>query len=259
MKVVEHRASEKFAPQPHEIGFSKVAFGGLGARILELDRGQRLTLIGIGYDGIRETLRSTLVGNRSALLLELSGSLSADVILNRLLDDLADVALDRWPRWYGRDENVDGLSQYPITDQLVSAPWIRAAAKRVAAGRRPRFRKAAPAFEFGQLMRALVPSDPVLVAAVDPASVERAKPVIQVLEWCVAQDASVVATFPTRPPSLTPYDRVLYGALEVVREVAPALTRFIMASPRAHRRKVWSRDQSEGGRQRMALGERASW
>jgi very-short-patch-repair endonuclease len=83
-------------------------------------------------------------------------------------------------------------------------------------------------------MRALVPSDPVLVAVVDPASVERAGPVIQVLEWCAAQDASVVATFPTRPPSLTPYDRVLYGALEVVREIEPALTRFIMAPPRAH-------------------------
>src|SRR5438270_2598854 len=109
MKVVEHHAMEKFAPQHHGLVLSKVAFGGLDTRILELGRGERLTLIGIGYDGVGDTLRSTPVGNRSALLLELS-SRTADEILNRLLDDLADVALDRWPRWYGQDEmNVDGL------------------------------------------------------------------------------------------------------------------------------------------------------
>ena len=226
---------QNFTPQPHGIEFSKVAFGGVGTRILELGRGERLTLIGIGYDAIGDTLRSTPVGTRSAMLLELSSSHAPEAILSRLLDDLADVALDRWPRWYGRDEpNDEGLFQHAITDRLVSGPWVRAATKRAAFGRRPRFRKTAPTFEFGQLMRALVPSDPVLVAEVDPASGESAAPVIQVLEWCAAQGASVVATFPTRPPSLTPYDRVLYGALDVVREVEPALTRFIIASPRAH-------------------------
>ncbi len=235
MKVAEHPAMQNLVPQPQGIVVPKIAFGGLGARILELGRGERLTLIGIGYDGVGDTLRSTTVGTRSALLLELSSSRTADAILNRLLDDLAYVALDRWPRWYGRDEtSEDGLLEHAITDRLVSGPWVRAAAKRAAFGRRPRFRKAVPAFEFCQLMRALIPSDPVLIAAVDPASVESAAPVIQVLEWCAALDASVVATFPTRPPSLTPYDRVLYGALEVVREVEPTLARFILASPRAH-------------------------
>lgn len=235
MQVVEHHAMQNFAPRPDVIVIPKVAFGSLGTRILQLGRCERLTLIGMGYDGIGDILRSTAVGTRSALLLELSGNRSPDAILNRLLDDLADVALHRWPRWYGRDvPNEDGLFQYAITDPLVSGPWVRAAAKRATIRRRPRFRKAAPAFEFGQLMRALIPSDPVIVAAVDPASVESAAPVIQVLEWCGALGASVVATFPTRPPFLAPYDRVLYGALEVVREVEPALKRFIMASPRAH-------------------------
>jgi very-short-patch-repair endonuclease len=234
MKIVEHHAMQKFAPQPREIVFSKIAIAGLGTRILELGRGERLTLIGIGYDGIGDTLKSTPIGTRSALLLGLNSSRSADAVLNRLLDDLADVALDRWPRWYGRDQpNGDGLFQHAIADRLVSGPWVRAAAKRAAVGRRPRFRKSSPAFEFGQLMRALVPSDPVLVAAIDPTSIESAAPVIQVLEWCAARDTSVVATFPTHPPSVTPYDRVLYGALEVIREVEPALTRFI-ASARAH-------------------------
>jgi hypothetical protein len=56
MKVVEHHAMQNFAPQPDAIVVPKVAFGDLGTRILELGRGERLTLIGIGYC---DTLRST--------------------------------------------------------------------------------------------------------------------------------------------------------------------------------------------------------
>ena len=83
-------------------------------------------------------------------------------------------------------------------------------------------------------MRAIDPPDPVLIAAVDLAAPVRATPMIQVLEWCTAQGASVAATLPTRPPFLAPYDRVLYGALEVIREIEPALARFIAARARAH-------------------------
>ena len=83
-------------------------------------------------------------------------------------------------------------------------------------------------------MRAIDPADPVLIAPVDPAATARAAPMIQALEWCAAQGASVVATFPTRPASVAPYDRVLYGAIEVVREIEPAYARFIAARGRAH-------------------------
>jgi hypothetical protein len=190
--TVVNRAPDTLSlPQPHEAELPKVAVAGLGARILELGRGERLTLIGIGCDDVGDTLRATLVGVRSALLLESASGRTPDAILHRLLDDLADIALDRWPRWYGRDEPAqEGLFQHAMTDRLVSAPWVRAAAKRAGAGRRPRFRKAAKVFEFVQLMRAIDPSDPVLITAVDPASPERAAPIIQVLEWCAAQGAS---------------------------------------------------------------------
>jgi very-short-patch-repair endonuclease len=208
---------------------------GLGARILNLGRGQRLTLVGIGFEGVAETLKAESLGDRSALLIDTAGSSTTDAILDQLLTDLADLALERWPRWYGHG----GLSHEEMlhratTDRSVSAPWLRAAVKRVILGQRPRFRRSPRALEFAQLMRAVDPSDPVLIAAIDPASPSRAAPVIQVLEWCAAQGASFVATFPTRPPSDTPYDRLLYGAVEVIREVPPARTRFIEARARAH-------------------------
>jgi very-short-patch-repair endonuclease len=84
------------------------------------------------------------------------------------------------------------------------------------------------------LMRALDPSDPVLIAPVDPVAPMRAAPIIHALEWCMAQGASVAVTLPSRPAPVPPYDRVLYSAAEVIHEIEPACARFIPARGRAH-------------------------
>jgi hypothetical protein len=227
------------AQQPHDTPMSKVAVSGLGAPISQLGRGQHLTLVGVGAADIIAALRpTTSVQGRGALLLDTSGRTSS-AVLHRLLDDLADLALDRWPQWYGRDEAAENRTvHHAPADQLISAPWARAAARRAEAGRRPRFRRAAEAFEFVQLMRVVDIAGPILIAAVDPASPDRAAPIIQVLEWCVARSASVVVIFSARPPFVAPYDRVLYGALEVIHEIKPAGARFIAPSVRSHHASV---------------------
>jgi hypothetical protein len=154
MTVVNSASDPPSLSAPHDTALHKVAFAGLGVRILELGRGDRLTLIGVGCDRVGDALRAAPVSERSALLLETDSGRAPDAILRRLLDDLADLALDRWPRWYGRDDPAEeGLVQHAMTDRLVSPPWVRAAAKRAGAGHRPRFRKAAKALEFVQLMR----------------------------------------------------------------------------------------------------------
>lgn len=203
----------------------------LAPRVLGLAAGERLTVIGLGRDQVGDLLRAAAPSGRSALLVETTAASGADAILDRLLDDLAELALNAWPRWFELFE-TGGRSAF--ADVLVSAPWVRAAAKLAAAGRRPRFRRAARAFEFAQLTRAVDAVAPVLVAAVDPAAPSRATPVIQVLEWCAGQGASIVVTFTSRPPPVPPYDRVLYGALELVTPAEPAQTRFIPARSRAH-------------------------
>ncbi len=84
-----------YPPKAHETALPKIAVAGLGARIVELGRGDRLTLIGIGCNGVGDVLRADVVGSRSALLLESAGGGTAEKILDHLLDDLADLALDR--------------------------------------------------------------------------------------------------------------------------------------------------------------------
>jgi hypothetical protein len=170
--------------------------------------GSRLAMIGLGRDHVGNLLRSSAPSSRSALLLEAGPVATADAILDRLLDDLADLALARWPHWIGAYYSDGRLS---VSDPFVSTPWVRAAAKLAAIGRRPRFRRSARAFEFGQLTRAVDAVAPILIASVDPASPQHAVPIIQVLEWCAGQGASIVVTFATRPP---PVPLVSHGPFE---------------------------------------------
>ncbi|MGX7744274.1 endonuclease domain-containing protein [Rhodopseudomonas parapalustris] len=211
---------------------ASISVEALGNRIVRLRPGERLTVVGIGINEIRRSL-TTIQAERSALVLPEAGS--TDAILSHLVDDLADLALACWPRWYGMDcSRTDGTEIATADRPTIAAAWFRAASRRAAHGHRPRLRRAARSIEFKQLMQAIDPPDLLLLAAIDPLDAVRAAPVIQVLEWCASHGASVVAIFPSKPLALAPFDRLLYGALEVVSAVEPLQTRFIAPSGRAH-------------------------
>jgi very-short-patch-repair endonuclease len=196
---------------------------GVAQRVLDLGAGHWLTLVGGTAETVGEALKAAQ-GRRGALLLPAGAGRGTEAVLEHWLDDLADLALACWPRWRGGDD----------AGPDAATPWLRAAGARAAAGRRPRLPRAARATEFKNLMGTVEPADPVLVADVDPGDPGRARPVIQVLEWCAARGASVVATLPTRPAAVAPYDRILYNALDIAPTVAPVRTRFIAPSGRAH-------------------------
>ncbi|MEH3148589.1 MAG: DUF559 domain-containing protein [Methylobacterium frigidaeris] len=121
-----------------------------------------------------------------------------------------------------------------VSGPAVSASWRRAAEKRVAAGRAPRFRRQPPALEFVHLLHAVDPAGIVLVAEVDPLIATRAAPVVEALEWCAGHGAATVAVLPAAPPEGPPYNRILYGACEVRPRPAPAAARFIAPRSKAH-------------------------
>ncbi|TGD95911.1 endonuclease domain-containing protein [Methylobacterium nonmethylotrophicum] len=195
----------------------------LAHRVAGLKAGERLAVIGIGRDGLGGILAAG-DGSRGVLLvateeLRHDDPRGAAALIDRLLDDLADLALARWPDWPGQDGAAPEMS----------APWLKAAATCAAAGRPPRFRRMALALEFGQLLRAVDPGSVILVAEVDPASPARAAPVIGALEWCARHGGACVAALPAAPPDTPPYDRILYGACEIGRAPTPAAARYIPA------------------------------
>ncbi|GJE72214.1 endonuclease domain-containing protein [Methylorubrum podarium] len=177
-----------------------------------------MVVVGSGREGVGALVSEISDGRRSALLVSCEGLPAATAIVNRLLDDLAELALHRWPGWHRWGDGVDPVA----TD-----PWLKAAAKRARLGHTPRFRRMAQTLEFGRLLRVIDPAGVVLIWEVDPASEIRARPVIEALEWCARHGAAVVAALTVEPPETAPYDRLLYGARALVREERGAVARFI--------------------------------
>nr|WP_042669359.1 DUF559 domain-containing protein [Methylobacterium sp. B34] len=184
--------------------------------LVGLGRGERLVVIGVGRDVIRALISDET--ERSALLVASEGQLGAEALIDRLLDDLAALALESWPHWNGRDA---------FLNPAMADPWLKAASKRARLGLLPRFRKFGRDLELRRLSRLLDPAGVILVWEVDPASATRAHPAIEGVEWCTRQGATVVTALTVEPPETAPYDRILYGAYEFIRSEGAASERFI--------------------------------
>ncbi|MHB2207960.1 endonuclease domain-containing protein [Methylobacterium sp. CM6257] len=188
----------------------------LARSLTGLGQGERLVIMGIGRDVIRALISDET--ERSALLVASEGQLGAEALIDRLLDDLAALALESWPHWDGCDASLN---------PVMADPWLKAASKRARLGLIPRFRKMGRDLELRRLSRLLDPAGVIPVWDVDPASATRAHPAIEALEWCTRQGAAVVTALTVGPPETAPYDRNLYGAYEFIRSEGAASERFI--------------------------------
>ena len=182
-------------------------------RVAGLAAGGRAVILGIGLHAAIDHLSDDPALSRSVLPVAAGGGSTAPAILDRLLDDLAALALARWPRWRGGEPDSD--------------PWSKAASRRAALALAPRFRRLAREFELARLSDVIDPAGVVLAWEVDPASSQRAAPVIEALEWCARHGAPVVATLSSAPPETAPYDRILYEAVSFDRGEVAAVERFI--------------------------------
>ena len=185
-------------------------------RIAGLGPGERLVVLGIGRAALATLVRDGT--DRSALLVAGADPSTATALVDRILDDLAELALERWPHWNGRDASLASVT---------ADPWLKAAAKRARLGLRPRFRTLGRNHELLRLARAIDPAGIVLIWEIDPASAARARPTIEALDWCGRHGAAMVATLAAEPPETAPYDRILYGARTFAAEDRPAAERFI--------------------------------
>lgn len=207
-------------PHPDAAARPRITAGELAGRIAGLEPGERLVVLGLGREGLGTILSRT--SGRSALLAACEAPLTAAALIERLLDDLAELALALWPRWHGREEADPAPADPAPVD-----PWLKAASKRARLGHPPRLRRMAREVELVRLLGAIDPARLVLVWEVDPASAQRARPVVEAVEWCARHGAAVVTVLTVAPPETAPYDRLLYGALVLAREEPAAAARFI--------------------------------
>jgi hypothetical protein len=178
--------------------------GELVTKLMALRPGGGLTVIGLGHSQLGSALSETSSAPRM-LRLDLAGALNIALAIDRVLADLADLAVAAWPYW------ADSESPHLFASE----------------GRRPRFPRLAHEIEFIHLLSVL--SGLVLLAEVDSLRRERAALVIAVIEWCRCHGAAVVTLFDEQPPSREPWDRLLYGAVIVDSAPAePAARRLIL-------------------------------
>jgi hypothetical protein len=180
----------------------------LAARLLSLQPGDLLTLVGIDAAGLAAHVTRDMP---PLLRLDLAGAMGTQAMLARILDDLAELALAAWPNW----------PPSPL------APWRRAADRLAAAGRRPRFSARVPAqTQFCALHPAA--GGPALTFQIEAGGPERAAQLIATMEWVRRHGAAAVAVLPELPQPTAPWDRVMYGALAVTpAPSAPASARLV--------------------------------
>lgn len=216
-----------------------IAPADVAPRINALDAHDLLTFVGRDLAALREMLARAPDLARRVLFLELGTTTTADGVVTRILDDLADLAVATWPEWR------------PTASRL---PWRRAAEKLAAAGVPPRFRRVAREIELAHLMEVLGAGDLVLVGGIDPVRVGNASAAIAALEWATRQGAAVVALLASCPTPYAPYDRVLSGAIEIAAEPLPAAARALAPSRRGPKGSVTEQRVREALRRDDELG-----
>jgi very-short-patch-repair endonuclease len=198
--------------------------------VFRAPEGSVVALGGIDSPALRELIDQAGPDDRRALFVRLRPAGSVQAYVEQMIAVLAETAVRLWPVWFTdvsfamcRDDALGHQGVGVIVPESVArAPgvnstWAEAAARLALAGRPPRVACILPAIELAQLSLTISRVGLVFItdvcAAADAAS---ASAVAHALEW-VAQHsgAAVVALFAELPPLGSPFDRILYGALQV--------------------------------------------
>jgi hypothetical protein len=222
MNPREGREGQGFLPSEAVAGF-----------VLSAPRRAVTALGGVDAMGVRAALDAVEPepSGPRALLARIAPAPTAEAIVERVIDVLAETARLIWPIWFtnvsfpGRDDALGRLAAAVAARGAareiagVLPSWIEAAARLALADRPPRVGGTLPAVEIAQLALAISRFGLVFVADLEPTC-QDANPSVMVraLEW-IAQhmNGAVVALFPELPPNAPPFDRILYGARTVAK------------------------------------------
>ena len=214
--------------------------------VLGAPNGAVVALGGIDGESLRGLLDQveTTQGGRIALFARIVSELTAEAIVEQVTDLLAETARRLWPTWFTnvsfnecRNDTLGRMAVGAIARGVaqdiagLSPSWIEAAARLVLDDRPPRVNGTPLAVEFSNLSLAISRTGLVLVADVSAAVRTAPNPaaVVRALEW-IAQvsQGAVIALFAQLPPGGPPFDRIHYGAHQVMPGLV-ALPRDVVA------------------------------
>lgn len=229
-----------------------VAPDALVRRILSVPKRSVLAVSGIASAIIRAELDRIEACEQRVLFLTLPRADRADGIIDQVINVLADTALRLWPDWFGgapfaatagekagRPTAVKIVRSAASTTPGLLTPWALNAAQLAATGRLPRVRKTNTATELTQLSLTISRTGLVLLFDCDDIRLNNRnqQAAISALEWIAMHgDAAVIALFSELPPFVPPFDRVLYGALQVDPTGLPSVS---LAGEPHHSAEPW--------------------
>jgi hypothetical protein len=186
-----------------------------------------VAITGVDSDRLRVLLNNTEVaaGDRRALFLSFDGLNSADAMVERAVDALADTALRMWPVWYSglsfadiRDDTLGREAARVRVHEIarliphVSPAWAERAVTKALGGRKLRGLDVALGTELEQLCLVVNRAGLVLITS-QSASEAEASALVHALEWMTRNAHIAVAVlFERLPEDKAIYDRIMYGA-----------------------------------------------
>jgi hypothetical protein len=208
------------------------------ALVLGAPAGSVLALSGIDGESLRMLLDQVEPQQcaRRALFTRIAAAPTAEAIVERIIDLLAETALRLWPVWF-TDVNFGGCRNDMLGRLAVSVTarraateiaglspsWAEAATRHALSARSPRVSGTLAAIEIAQLALAINRSGLVLVADVGLAADVNSAALVHALEWIARHSGgAVVALFAELPSNAPPFDRILYGARTVAAEADAA-------------------------------------
>jgi very-short-patch-repair endonuclease len=203
-----------------------------GQFVLSAANGTVVALAGIDGESLRSIIDATEPEGipRPALFIPLISAPTTEILVDRIIDLLAETAFRLWPVWFGgsdfsrcRNDTLGRIAARAIAGEAaariagLSAPWAEAAASLALRGAPPRVAGTLPAVEVAQLALAIGGSGFVLVVDMGGGTGSHSAVTVHGLEWIAAHaPCGVIALFREVPRSEPPFDRILYGARQVV-------------------------------------------
>jgi very-short-patch-repair endonuclease len=171
---------------------------------------------------------------RPIVFLSLSKLVSAEMLVSTAIDQIAGVASELWPFWYGGEDfsesGDNALSQMYLHTKLaalssrlpaLSVGWAESAIWQLMRARSPRVRRAAPEEEWSQLCYATSPTGLIIIATLDEMAPRRVMPLVHALEWLAAKaDVAIGILCRNLPSHEAPFDRLLFRAHLVIASTA---------------------------------------
>jgi very-short-patch-repair endonuclease len=244
------------AGQPSVMSLQYLPIGDVAEFIFHVPGGSVVILGGVIGATLREVIDQSEPpsSDRRVLFVRLPPLANVEAYVEQVIAVLAETAMHLWPCWFTsvsfamcRDDALGRQAAGVIARETaarfptINSHWAEAAARLALTERSPRVPGVLPAIELAQLSLAVSRLGLILVADVSGAAdAPNTAALAHSLEWIAQRSgAAIVAVFPAIPSFESSFERILYGARQVIPDATPRISIAEMDNPASAGSEIW--------------------